>query len=438
MIVMVHDNYVSSEWALREIETFLAAGNEAAMRERLYIIAMSRPAIERLYANPRWRQLRLDDQVWLPFFGDENPAQPLPMFLKRGILAPGFLTASNRLRDDLAAKLRRAREGSAPADDGGTRPAPARPEADTRSEIAVGDRAGGPGARLSDDTMRQLQAAGLRVLRLTQIDAAVRGAPALARAQRLVLPFDNQPLEGDGGGHLEAISRAWLALGREASSIAWVDMRSPQQALEDVGAARWVIGQGLPTVALADWLRALEPGSEPGPAPIEREAQRRSVRIYIESNAREPDHWRALGDMLQQRWNRDVPEPAPVPRLAVRGLPMDALDSFPSLDDADGVILLWGRKTADALMAQVNRVENRLPPGPIIAPGLVAYLIPPHPPTAEPVPAWGWRVLRFSVEAAGRAIDIADDDARELDRFLRQALETHMRRLARDESSRPA
>ena len=112
--------------------------------------------------------------------------------------------------------------------------------------------------------------------------------------------------------------------------------------------------------------------------------------------------------------------------LRARGLPVDQIDSFPNLDDADGVVLLWGHKTSDALVAQINKVENKMAPGRDAAPGIVAYLMPPQQAT-EPVPAWGWQVLRFNA-ADEQRIDVVDEETDELKSFLKKVFERRQQR----------
>jgi hypothetical protein len=121
-----------------------------------------------------------------------------------------------------------------------------------------------------------------------------------------------------------------------------------------------------------------------------------------------------------------APGRTPPLSLRARGLPVDQIDSFPNLDDADGVVLLWGRKTSDALVAQINKVENKMTPGRDAAPGIVAYLMPPQQST-EPVPAWGWQVLRFNAESED-SIDVVTEENDQLDRFLKKVYERRQQR----------
>jgi len=119
-----------------------------------------------------------------------------------------------------------------------------------------------------------------------------------------------------------------------------------------------------------------------------------------------------------------------VPPLYVRswGLPVDQIDQWPKLDDADGVVLLWGHKTPDALVAQINKVERKLS-GRDVAPGIVAYLIPPHDNPQAPMPAWGWKVLRFDAKR-DMDIDVMKEEADDLQKFLHRILERTKNRRA--------
>ncbi|MFO1267681.1 MAG: hypothetical protein U1F25_12625 [Rubrivivax sp.] len=158
------------------------------------------------------------------------------------------------------------------------------------------------------------------------------------------------------------------------------------------------------------------------------------MRIYIESNRHELTLWQPLGEQMRRRWQRLTGATAapgatpPALQLRPRGLPVEQIDQFPSLDDADGVVLLWGRKTPDALVAQINKVENKMSAGRDAAPGVVAYLMPPQS-SAEPVPAWGWQVLRFDAQAQDR-IDVVTEEDAELEGFLKRVLERRLQREA--------
>jgi len=229
------------------------------------------------------------------------------------------------------------------------------------------------------------------------------------------------------GGHLELQRDAWLKKGKPPDRLHWLDLRQdPTAAPEPDSAASFVAGLGATALdfdALAALLRPRQAAAAQPPPLV--------VRIYIESNRNERTLWEPLGERIRRKWDEIAREgvPGQLPALALRprGLPVDQIDSFPNLDDADGVVLLWGRKTSDALVAQINKVENKMAPGRDAAPGIVAYLIPPQQ-ASEPIPAWGWQVLRFDASDE-QSIDVVDEERDELRHFLRKVL---LRRQQRD------
>ena len=240
-------------------------------------------------------------------------------------------------------------------------------------------------------------------------------------AQHLVLAFDDTPAMLTNlapGGHLQLQREAWLKRGKAQDHLHWLDLReaTPPGATRQGGAA-YVAGLGVAPLSLEALLERLRPRARPQGA--------QAVRIYIESNQHERTLWEPLGEQISLKWEEVCSHLAPgrVPPLSLRtrGLPVDQIDSFPDLDDADGVVLLWGRKTSDALVAQINKVENKLAPGRDAAPGIVAYLMPPQA-SSEPIPAWGWQVLRFDASDE-RHIDVVASEVDELKRFLHKVFE---------------
>lgn len=282
MVIVVHDNYVFSDFCMQELAVFCELYGEQGLRERLFVVAISRSAIEQLYRNPDWKRItRREELVWLPFYKEDNPDVPVQQYVDAGtgIASSAFWAAFVRLRELMVDLMRRSLHER---------------EHESLSSF--------PNLRGTDE----------------------------------------KPLE--------------------------------------------------------------------------------SVSIYIESNQRERVLWKALGELLVKRWDLAVSALAPnrSPRLRTRGLPMDDLDQYPALADADGIVLLWGLKTADTLLAQINNVESKLP-GNDLVPGIVAYLMPPQMNPNRPLPAWGWEVLRFNTES-DQQIDVVHEELEDLDRFLGDVL----------------
>ena len=273
MILVVHDNYADSGWCQHELGYFKSLFGDDGFRERLYIVAMSKSAIEQVMGNDTWKRISPSaNLVWMPFFQADEPDMPIAIYSDRGIVANAFWNPFVKLREDLVRKIKASMEAQ---------PRAASPAANADSE---------------------------------------------------------------------------------------------------------------------------------------------SVRIYIESNQNEVDHWEAIGAQAANSWDRVVAGMKLAPPLYVRpsGLPMDRIDQFPFLDDADGVILLWGQKTSDSLVAQIKKVEGKLP-GRDFAPGVVACLMPPQGQTEQAVSAFGWPVLRFSVSGA-QGIEVVPADAPRFEAFLRKVL----------------
>lgn len=293
MFLVVHDNYLASSWCLQELEYFKALVGDDGFRERLYVIAMSEPAINELTSREQWQRLcPFDDQVWLRFFRDDRSDRPIDIYAsnvrnKRVVVANLFWDLFVDVREDLAQKIRSAveKEQRAPA------------------------------------------------------------YPSVAVERVVPLPED-------------------------------------------------------------DLL----------------------VRVYIEGNKDQEKYWESLGQQVESSWEEVVAALKVEPRLYLRptGLPMNEIDQRPMLDDADGVVLLWGKKTPDSLAAQIKKVEPKLS-GPNYAPGVIAYLMD-GPNDLPGAPSVGnWNVVRFRAGPDGSA-RVLSKDAPALEAFLYSVLERKRKR----------
>ena len=458
MIIVVHDNYAQSSWCLKELEYFKSLFGNEGFRQRLYIVALSESAIAAVSGGKDWQRLLPDsDQVWLSFYEESDRTRPVDVYMAPGLVAPAFRAPFERLRSDFAAKLRLAvaedagQRGGLPGAD-----APAAPVVPTVDVVLPGLPAI-PGSTAAPmpavvgqlpaslglvllgfvpkaseaalSVCRQaLQAAGVNLQAITQ-DVMFGSFAEFDQAQHLVLPFDDaaalMPIVGDGG-HLKVLHEAWLKQGKPAEHVHWLDLRTaPSPPSQWQGGAAYVASLAQAGVSVRALLQQWLPASSPT-----AQVPAQAVRIYIESNRHERTLWEPLGEQICLRWQQVCAELAPgrVPPLTLRarGLPVEEIDRFPNLDDADGVVLLWGRKTSEALVAQINKVEGKLSVGTRVPPGIVAYLMPPQAAT-EPVPAWGWQVLRF-VAADENNIDVVDEERDELTRFLRKVFKRRQQR----------
>ena len=452
MIIVVHDNYAQSEWCLRELEYFKSKFGDEGVRQRLYIVALSESAMLGVSGGSAWKRLLpTDDQIWIPFFDPADHNRPLDIYMGPGLVSVDFKAPFERLRGHLAAKLKVAAASSAaPAPQSET------PDVAARTAAALGPAATvaaavptatpavvfgftpGASASAAAAVTTRLSQGGL-VCKVLAQDAVFGDFAEFESAQHLVLPFDDTPsllTALAAGGHLQLQREAWIKKGRPEAGLHWLDLRpapGPRQAWQ--GGAAYVASLGVTVTRVESLLERLLPQA-PARLVVQSVQSVQSVRIYIESNHHERTLWEPLGEQIRLKWDalcqQLAPGRVPAMSLRARGLPVDQIDRFPSLDDADGVVLLWGRKTADALVAQINKVENKLAPGRDAAPGIVAYLMPPQE-SSEPVPAWGWQVLRFDATDEQR-IDVVEAERDELKRFLHKV---YQRRQVRDLAGTP-
>lgn len=435
MLIVIGDNYVHSPWCMRELAYFRELFGERGFRERLFMVAMSEPAALALAAKPEWRALLPNegagDQLWLGFFKDEDRRYPIDVYAAEGIVSPKFAKPFRRLLDEFAARLKAdAAQAGLVAAAQAPVPVSAVPSAAATRPVLIGWAAAGSAASAAQ-VAASLAERGLAV-RTIGAEVLATDFADFAQAAALVLLVDTQPLMAAAavpGGHLQLQREAWLRKGGGEGLLWLLDARPADGGAS--AAADWAASLSLPLLplpALCD--RLAPPPTRAAVALGPAVAAASPVRIYIESNRHERNLWRALGEQVQGKWAQVCAELAPgrMPPLVLRprGLPVDELDAYPLLDDADGVMLLWGKKTSEALVAQINKVESKLPGGADIAPGIVAYLMPPQHST-EPMPAWGWQVLRFDARDEAR-IDVLDAERDELRRFLVDVYHRHRAR----------
>lgn len=106
MVIVVHDNYAQSEWCLRELVYFHQLFGDEGLRERLYIVAMGESAMLAVSGGGVWQNLLPGgQQLWIPFFEEQDRNRPRDVYLAPGLVSPAFRKPFERLRSDLAQKL---------------------------------------------------------------------------------------------------------------------------------------------------------------------------------------------------------------------------------------------------------------------------------------------------------------------------------------------
>jgi TIR domain len=88
MMIFVHDGYLASDWCLKELEYFKQIQGVEGFRSRLFIVAMSKDAIEKLAKKKAWLDHFPEaDPIWVNFYRREDDTNvPMAIYsdLKKG------------------------------------------------------------------------------------------------------------------------------------------------------------------------------------------------------------------------------------------------------------------------------------------------------------------------------------------------------------------
>lgn len=113
LIIFVHDAYVKSDWCLAELAYFHDRYGAAGLQQRLYVVAMSEPALDSLRDRPNWKDLILEDQVVIPFWQESENEQPIPVYATTAgrrrakiIVNTDFWSCFVDVREDLVKKIK--------------------------------------------------------------------------------------------------------------------------------------------------------------------------------------------------------------------------------------------------------------------------------------------------------------------------------------------
>ncbi len=110
MVIVVHRNYALSEWCLKELEFFHELFGLDGIRERLFVAALSEPAIQAVTGGATWQRLMPsgDNALWTRFFDPLVPDRPIPVYMARQVVDTAFAEPFGGLRDEFAERIRRA------------------------------------------------------------------------------------------------------------------------------------------------------------------------------------------------------------------------------------------------------------------------------------------------------------------------------------------
>ena len=421
MFIIVDEKYACSDWCLEELRYFNAAFGGAGLDQRLYILALRDQPIQAVAAKPHWQQVFAGrSPVWVSFANpDDLNKRPVEVLRDDGRgLTKSFNDRYQALRDDLVTKIR--------AD----LTAPPVPRPVARWVIGACTPELLPRVQRFADELGEHEP----LLALVPPEALMQQKNLRALMQgatTLILPFNRgQPINDViDGGHIAQQVAAWRSFQTKRDDAIFLLDLSEVPAGEPAEAQHlhYLDSSPLAHLTPVQLLDRLVP--KPAEAAVDGpRTPSLPVRVFIESSSKEPDEWKKLGTQIRVRWNKLLlasPVGAPL-SLRTAGFDIDAIDDY-ALDEADGLVLLWGQKDRRSLLSQINLVEDKvLEP----APAIVARLTPPQPPSARRLPAMQWDVLRFCARTMPppAALEPERPDDELLDAFVAEVLNNTLRR----------
>lgn len=422
MVIVIDEKYASSEWCLKELSYFYDAFGPEGLDQRLSIVVLRDAPRRCVTARPEWQQWFAGrSPVWREFFDpDDLNSAPVPVLRDDG---PGMTNAMFRLykpvRDDLVNKIRTDLSQALPV-----KPLPRWVLGFSRPELK-------PAVQHLADRLAEHEPLVGEVPR-EALDSRKNLRALLERAESLILPFNQgQPIiDAIAGGHVALQLDVWRELKKRDDAVLLLDLSGtvpadPAELAEDHH-RQYLADCKLDRLSADQVVDRLVPRPAGSDAAEARRPSRR-VRVFIESNRNEPDAWKKLGAQIRHRWDKLIKARAVDTQLSLRtdGFDIDRIDDF-QLDQADGVVLLWGQKDSRSLLSQINRVEDIfIDP----APAIVAHLSPPQPRSQQRMPAMQWDVLRFCGRDMPPAVLEPDgEDDNSLDTFVADVLDTTLRR----------
>lgn len=423
MVIVVGEKYATSDWCLKELDYFHEAYGGDGLDNRLSILVLREEPMRQVTTKPRWQQC-FDGRspVWRNFV-DPNDLNggPVPVLRDDGLsMTNAMFKLYEPVRDDLVKKIRADFSNPPP------------PKKVWRWVLgACTDELKPSVERLADQLAEHEPQTGVVPNEALLSSKSLKAL--FDPAEALILPFNRgQPInDAVPGGHVAVQLAAWRALGRSDERVMLLDLSdiAPAEPAQPEH-LQYLDGCKLDKLTADQVLDRLVPKPTGGDADDAANVRRpsRRVRVFIESNRNEPDAWKELGKQIRERWDRLLKTRPVNTLLSLRtdGFDIDAMDDF-ALDQADGVVLLWGQKDRKALLSQINKVEDIFVEP---QPAIVARLSPPQEPSPQRLPAMQWEVLRFcSRNLPPVVLEPEIDDGDSLDAFVQGVLNSTMKRI---------
>jgi hypothetical protein len=423
LLVMVGRSYPKSEWCFQELELFREMHGEQVFNDRVMIVALAKDPMDKVAADPRWQRLGLDENVWLKAYDDDEPDDPVrPYFHDRKSGRSGIDETFFKLLKGIARRLVMLANQPLPEPAGMRVLVGAHPE-ELRAAVE-------PFMQRLRSGVEAGALASVEVLTMNDVRAAMGDPEPLKQRMRrfdeLLLPFNGGQPEFGGlvpGGHLTMLRNAWADAhqgSERAQQQRFIDFThcpTPQPA------------SGHNEAVLAQiQAQAIKPTQL---SYLPRDAS--AVHILIESNPEERDEWQRLADCIREVWVELVTGMPQQPTLELdfNEFPIDGNTQTgqDSVQNADAVLLLWGKKPPQSVEAAVINQGKKITTVGGDALGLVARLVPPRIDDPGTRMLGGWTVISFEPRPGSQGAQFreTDDSRLTLEGFLGRVLRRRLK-----------
>lgn len=416
MLLVVGKGYVDSSWCEKELELFSDIFGASGSSSRLYIVAMTKDALDKASSGFCWQRFVAPDQLWVPMYQDTNPARPIKAGGGNGqALDEHFFEQATKVADRLIEEIEK--DWTAPLTIS-TFPQELKssslriafspttyPELD-KYALALSNKLATTQATCFQipksliDQYDPDDAASLEELRT-----------CLKQADALIVPFwEVTPLAPMvKGGHLGILDQEWRALQKSRKAI-WYkppcaeNLKSPADKHLDV------IRNLSPLCVSEEAILSLVFGQQQG----------EEIRICIENHPT-VKVYEPLIEKIEEIWEQlSIGESAP--RIRCEPLDLDNLDDAPK--DVSGVLLIYpvGVKPQESLKKQMAEVEKAIPQKGAAYPGRVALVFRPENQLQFPERSWPNVKCKQTSEQQFADIDLRPDGELELQAFLGKLL----------------
>ena len=433
MLLVVGERYVDSDWCKEELEFFYEIFGESGVASRLYIVAMTENALNKVSSETWWKKIVRPEQIWIRMYEDSDSENPMKPGLggKQGY-NEDFVDQVKKIADPLIEKIKEDWQASKTITE--TSSTGMIEEQQKKSlQIAISPTTSPELDAYVQALSDHLEKAGktekakaecfhIPKELIEQYDPDDKKNSEelrkyLQKADVLIVPFwEVTPLcpANKPGGHLGILDDEWRNLKKE-KNILWY---KPQE----------ISGLNAPVQKHIDFFRNLSPLCQSENALLSLlfgQQKGEEIKIFIENHPT-VKVYEALIEKIEEIWEQvNSGGTDRAPRIRCEPLDLDHLEDVPK--DASGIVLICpvGLKPYESLQQQISRVQNEIFIPGASYPGRVALVFRPESEQGSPLGMMSWNSVKCNqLSEKFIELDLIPEGEAELKMFLEKLLKS--------------